>query len=226
MRAESLMVKAKRADIGSREWITGFVTSPYMDNLCHFNYMEGLGDWRECKIDGDTICRPTGQTDRFDNKIYENDILVDEEGFLVVRWDEDKSAFVFDSYGFPEYLTESGIEETSSRFSLCETLDFDDFCTLDHLVIVGNTIDNPEFKKDGTLPKEAVNKVRIAYLSNDISVTQTCLGDACFGICYYEGKTYSIELVPDERNAVDICWQMAEHIVAELDKEEAERDDR
>lgn len=216
MRVESLMVKAKHET--SNEWITGYFAE--QNGMAYI----GQTDGDNYPIDKSTVCCSAGQTDRFDNKIYENDILVDEEGFLVVRWDEDKSAFVFDSYGFPEYLTESGIEETSSRFSLCETLDFDDFCTLDHLVIVGNTIDNPEFEKDGTLPKEALDKVRITYLSNDISVTQTQRGDACFGICCYEGKTYSVELVPDERNVVDICWQMAEHIVTELDKEEAERD--
>ena len=150
-----LKVKAIPVRKDNKDWIEGFLY-PSHDFYGNWHVMEQFPDGSAKSpraIRPETVCRHTGRYGKNHLPIYENDILFDEEGLLVVRWDNEKCAFVLDDYGYPGYLTESGFDETAGRFGRCDTLTFDDFYTLDNFVIAGNIIDNPEFLKDGTLPE-------------------------------------------------------------------------
>jgi len=74
--------------------------------------------------------------------IYEGDILEDEEGFYVVRFDEKCSSFVLDVYGVSGMTLESGWDETAGEFKIIETLYVDDFYQVPK--VIGNIYENGE----------------------------------------------------------------------------------
>ena len=97
--------KAKRVDNG--EWIIGYLVScderyfisevPECDT-CKYMY-EGYWFGTFYEVDPDTICNPTGLTDKNGNKIWENDI-VSCGGYLVVTWKEEFASFCLSKKGW------------------------------------------------------------------------------------------------------------------------------
>lgn len=106
-------------------------------------YSSGETDgWEE--IDVNTLCACTVLTDKIGNKIWENDILFDDDMYSVVRWDDEEARFVIDDYGTKGCLMEYGFDEDAGDYDVVDTNGFDDFCSMDSFKIVGNIFDNPE----------------------------------------------------------------------------------
>jgi len=132
-----ILFKAIRVD--NKEWIEGLLTimwgqyhiiNPDYENTAY-------------PIDSNTICQYTGLTDKNGNKIWENDVLFDEE-YFVVRWDEEKAMFVVDMYGTKGCLMEYGFDEDAGGYGVVDTNGFDDFCSMSSFEVIGNIFDNPE----------------------------------------------------------------------------------
>ena len=96
--------KAKIKD--SNEWVIGYhVYVDYLDK--HYilvsekthDGFSGVLAMKQYEVDGDTICNPTGITDKNGNKIWENDI-VSCGGYLVVTWKEELASFCLSKKGW------------------------------------------------------------------------------------------------------------------------------
>lgn len=121
----------------------------------------GIEDWY--RVDKDTICQYTGLTDKNGNKIWENDILFDDENTSLVRWDESVARFVIDDYGTKGCVMEYGFDEDAGDYGVVDTNGFDDFCDDTHMIfkVIGNIFDNPELLGVATMTiDEAISKYR------------------------------------------------------------------
>lgn len=143
-----ILFKAKR--ISNGEWVEGFVSRPFSENTegnitnyC-FNALDEMGFVSECIVSADTICQYTGLTDKNGNKIWENDVLSDDDMCSVVRWDEEEARFVIDDYGTKGCLMEYGFDECMGEYGVVDTYGFDDFCSMESFEVIGNIFDNPE----------------------------------------------------------------------------------
>lgn len=130
-----ILFKAKDIDTG--EWVEGSLAH-YKESKKHFiitdnDFQWGMygsysydGDFTE--IDPNTLCQYTGLTDKNDNKIWENDIVMLDDEFWVVKWSDD------------------------AQFTI------EDDCTIEHFgnvwgtdcEVYGNVFDNPELVKEGS----------------------------------------------------------------------------
>ncbi|MBR2401400.1 MAG: hypothetical protein IKB01_01335 [Lachnospiraceae bacterium] len=133
--------------IDSNEWVEGYLSKCEGEFVIVDN--EGIGKF----IKPDTICLDTGKTDKNEKKFWENDIVRDNEDdlIMVVRWDNEKAAYVLDDYGTKGCLMEYGWDETAGEFGVVDTYEFDDFCNPinEVLEVIGNIFDNPELIKGG-----------------------------------------------------------------------------
>ena len=96
--------KAKIKD--SNEWVIGYhVYVDYLDK--HYilvsekthDGFSGMLAMKQYEVDGDTICNPTGLSDKNGNKIWENDI-VSCGGYLAVTWKEEFASFCLSKKGW------------------------------------------------------------------------------------------------------------------------------
>ena len=116
-----ILFKAKRKDNG--KWVEGdAIHEPIGMSIRH----EKNGMSVRVPVDPDTLCQYTGLTDKNGQKIWENDIVRNEEGDIgVVQWFEEHAAFMIwnKTKNCVYYLAEN------------------DFSKIE---IVGNEFDNPE----------------------------------------------------------------------------------
>ena len=150
------LFKAKKKTSG--EWVEGYLAKAkwYFDekemfvilptDLCIYPHCE-FSEWIE--IDKTTICQYTGLTDKNGQKIWENDMLSDDDMFSVVRWDEEEARFVIDDYGTKGCLMEYGFDECMGEYGVVDTYGFGDFCSMKSFEVIGNVFDNPELLKGG-----------------------------------------------------------------------------
>ena len=135
-----ILFKAKRIDNG--EWVEGYYAmSQNTEGITHW-ILEPIGAMH--KIDESTICQYTGLTDKNGNKIWEKDILTDDDMHSVVRWDEEEARFVIDDYGTKGCLMEYGFDECMGEYGVVDTYGFDDFCSMKSFEVIGNVFDNAE----------------------------------------------------------------------------------
>lgn len=148
-------------------WIEGFylkrkettycITEDYERNpvkTLHYIAKEHMTDWglpsefKLYEIDPNTLCQFTGQNDVKNNKIWENDIFVDEVGTYIVMYDEYWSRFILTEYGVKGCITEYGWDETAGGFGEKDIEGFIDYPELDKWFdVIGNKFDNPELLK-------------------------------------------------------------------------------
>ena len=148
-----VLYRAKRIKTG--EWIEGSLLQTTAVSLKSFIvpsacYTFDKWDWAEwLHVDTDTICQWTGLLDRNGNKIWENDILFDDDVCSLVRWDNETARFVIDDYGTKGCIMEYGYDEDAGEYGIIDTNGFDDFCDDAHMIfkVIGNLFDNPELLK-------------------------------------------------------------------------------
>ena len=132
--------KAKRVDNG--EWVKGFYfCMEHKDGRHVHHFIIPLGadlslgtpiEKIQVEIDPNTICDPTGLTDKNGNKIWENDIVNCplEECYGKVIWNENEALFAF------AVLYEDGMFEEEYLY------DFENY-----IEVIGNIFDNTDLLK-------------------------------------------------------------------------------
>lgn len=141
MREILFKAKSENTD-GTKDWVEGYLSK------CEGEFIicddEGIG----VGIDPETICQYTGLTDKNGNKIWENDVLSDDDMCSVARWDDEEARFVIDDYGTKGCLMEYGFDECMGEYGVVDTYGFDDFCSMKSFEVIGNIIDNPELLRE------------------------------------------------------------------------------
>lgn len=108
-----ILFKAKRLDNG--EWVEGFL---YIrkDGVSEINYYNKELDVERYthEVDPNTICQFTELTDKNGNKIWENDIVVDDIILGTVVWDVKNARFVIndindDYQDYSDWWNEVGV---------------------------------------------------------------------------------------------------------------------
>lgn len=132
--------KAKIKD--SNEWVIGYhVYVDYLDKhyiLVSEKMHEGFSGMlamKQYEVDGDTICNPTGLTDKKGNMIWENDIVSHEDlthGRYITRKQPMKNSYIKWDNKEASFVRSDGISlyKENERYE-----------------VIGNTFDNPDLLK-------------------------------------------------------------------------------
>ncbi len=124
------------------EWVDGaYYIEPYTDKCFIIQWNStGLGFNEFIEVDGESVCQCTGLKDKNGNKIWENDILFDDDVCSLVRWDNETARFVIDDYGTKGCIMEYGYDEDAGEYGIIDTNGFDDFCDDAHMIfnVIGN----------------------------------------------------------------------------------------
>lgn len=123
-----ILFRAKRVDNG--EWVEGFYVC--FNEIAHFIYSKYAetdcgGFYPDMfEVDENTICQYTGLTDRYEHKIWENDVveIPTENGYFKLVWNS----------------TEARWEMENEEEELIVT--FDNYWGY-QVEVVGNILDNP-----------------------------------------------------------------------------------
>lgn len=132
-----ILFKAKRIDNG--EWVEGYYLRKYdlLEKEVYFIFSaDKHNTWICAEIDPETLCQFTGLCDRYENKIWENDILM-------AHLDDD----------YPEDVTYETVEWNFAGWVTHETGSTDreylDEFNLEYFEVVGNIFDQPELLQKG-----------------------------------------------------------------------------
>ena len=138
-----ILFRGKRLDNG--EWVEGYLGQDTLigNNKTWLGYViksipQKLWDCDWFEIDPATIGQYTGLKDKNGKRIFEGDVVqfqrVNALGWITQRVGE--VLFPFD-------------DETPCFYVYAPTGDAWDFYTIENIVVIGNTHDNPELLKDG-----------------------------------------------------------------------------
>ena len=124
-----ILFKAKRKDNG--EWIKGsYIKDPMLEIHYIFcdNYDKNAEDYCEnIEIIPETLCQYTGMKDENGKKIFENDIVIYDDGLAKIEWNNSCKAFLVVIF----YMGYS-VEEDLRKIKGC------------NLKVIRNIFDNPE----------------------------------------------------------------------------------
>ena len=111
-----ILFKAKRQDNG--EWIQGFYFEFW--GACFILWGMTNDKPNMTEVVPETLCQYTGTTDENGNKIWENDIVIDDTECGYIKWDSYWSAFAIVFEEYKNHLYRGEVE------------------------VIGNVFDNPE----------------------------------------------------------------------------------
>lgn len=129
-------------DIKTGEWVVGWrVPGPDAGSVClvwaepeEYENEKGTHSWLEFdgyfEVDPSTLGEYTGKMVK-SGPVFQNDIGISIDGLFLVRWSEEKSAFVINFYDYPR--EELYIEEM-----------YDDSKIIGNLIDNQDLLDNPE----------------------------------------------------------------------------------
>lgn len=118
-----ILFKAKRIDTG--EWVYGNYAFTDVCGGHHFIFQNKAF---EHEVDENTICQYTGLKDKHGNKIWENDIVMLDDEYWVVKWSDNDAQFTIED--------DCTIENFGNVWGMdCE--------------VCGNLFDNPELLEGG-----------------------------------------------------------------------------
>ncbi len=135
MRTREILFRGKRLDNGV--WVEGYLWTG-SNFTCITPHNIGISYDDDSKrvvafaneVDSKAVCQYIGMNDENDKKIFEGDICIirsssidEEDGYFVVKWDNEESRFSLDGDGI--------------------TVDFGSYYTHE-IEVIGNIYDNPE----------------------------------------------------------------------------------
>lgn len=128
MRTREILFRGKRLYHG--EWVEGLPSYDINGNMGELVVYKGFCNCSTIDIDHETVCQYIGLNDKNDKKIFEGDICIirsssidEEDGYFVVKWDNEESRFSLDGDGI--------------------TVDFGSYYSHE-IEVIGNIYDNPE----------------------------------------------------------------------------------
>ena len=128
MRTRDILFRGKRTYNG--EWVEGLPSYDINGNMGDIVVYKGFCNCPTVGVKPETVCQYIGVNDKNDKKIFEGDICIirsssidEEDGYFVVKWDNEISRFCFDGDGI--------------------TVDFGRYYSHE-IEVIGNTYDNPE----------------------------------------------------------------------------------
>lgn len=138
--------KAKRIDNG--EWVEGFYIKKYdgTGKSRHYIYIsKGCIVWEYAEVDANTICQYTGLTDKYGNKIWENNV--------VKRYNANGDEWKISKIVWADHSLNMGwcIEDVKSLTEYSNRLFKVGFDVNDteKCEVIGNIFDNPELLEGG-----------------------------------------------------------------------------
>lgn len=152
------------------------------------------------EINPETICRSVGKRDTFGNLMYLNDFVYEADGakngfFFHINWNEDSLMPVFEEYG-----------ENGKYY--CGNWDYGEISGAH--VVIGNSVDNPEFFKTGFITDKTASLIDAARCLDTLDchfILNYEGGIAEYASIVFGGEEVTIPLAPD----VDKYWQVAEY---------------
>ncbi len=135
-----ILFKAKRKD--DRKWVEGYYQKRYdlLGNEEHLIFhADSYKVWEYAEIDPETLCQFTGLYDRYENKIWENDVLK--------TWSDEYAQVKFGLYntGFASGNCNQGFYVTFSEDSY-NRHELGYWCKKTY--VRGNIFDNPELLQE------------------------------------------------------------------------------
>lgn len=135
-----ILFKAKRKD--NEKWVEGYYQKRYdlLGNEEHLIFhADSYNVWEYAEIDPETLCQFTGLYDRYENKIWENDILK--------TWSDEYAQVKFGLYntGFASGNCNQGFYVTFSEDSY-NRHELGYWCKKTY--VRGNIFDNPELLQE------------------------------------------------------------------------------
>ena len=131
MNTREILFRGKRTY--NREWVEGLPSYDINGNMGDIVVYKGFCDCLTVGVKPETVCQYIGLDDKNDKKIFEGDICIirsssidEEDGYFVVKWDNEESRFFLDGDGI--------------------TVDFGSYYTHE-IEVIGNIYDNPELLK-------------------------------------------------------------------------------
>ena len=127
--SREILFKAKRKNWKElpkeQWWVESFYSHNPNSEKAYITSAGSMGFAHPYQVDSHTNCQYTGLTDKYNNKIWENDIctVAGEDGYFTVEWDDDRARFVLNGDGV--------------------TIDFDN-CYGHECEVIGNVFDDPE----------------------------------------------------------------------------------
>ena len=137
-----ILFKAKQ--LHNEEWIEGGLLKS-SDGRAFLTGISKRGRIDGIEVIPETVCQYTGLTDKNGNKIWENDICIDDESTYLVTYSEEWCRFELVEYAIKGCLMEYGWDETAGGFGEISSEGFINYLELNKWFdVIGNKFDNPE----------------------------------------------------------------------------------
>lgn len=127
----------------NNEWIEGGLVQrdgkAYIIGVSKKLMIDGI------EVDPETVCQFIGLYDKNKNRIYENDICIDDECTYLVQYNNECACVELVEYEMSGSYTESGWDEVGGVFEEVDRFGLSNYIDLNEWFnVIGNKFDNPE----------------------------------------------------------------------------------